>query len=313
MSQHVYLADPDYVAQLHTELADWGRLEQLDDRLFLLSGPARPSAWAVCIWFEVERLPISSIGKAAALLRERGPYWDLHVSAAARRSRLVADKLLRIRDKTWEFPLTWQPKPRGAFTLLSETELLCATRTSRILADGRMPFVEDKQQPPSRAYLKLWEALALLGERPQPGEHCLELGAAPGAWTWTLAAKCGAQVTSIDKAPLDPAIAILPGVTHRQGSAFAIAPQQDPADWLFSDVICYPERLQHLLQRWLDGGGCRRGVLTIKFQGETDFAALREFAQVPGVRLLHLSHNKHEITVLLHPKLSGDWPRPWPY
>ena len=48
--------------------------------------------------------------------------------------------------------------------------------------------------------------------------------------------------------------------------------------------------------RWRDAGLARRFVCTVKFQGETDFAAMREFAAIPGSRLLHLHHNKHELT-----------------
>ena len=58
---------------------------------------------------------------------------------------------------------------------------------------------------------------------------------------------------AVDKAPLDPAVAAMPGVTVRQESAFGLAPE--PADWLFSDVIAYPERLLALVQRWIARGG----------------------------------------------------------
>jgi hypothetical protein len=37
-------------------------------------------------------------------------------------------------------------------------------------------------------------------------------------------------------------------------------------------------------------------VCTVKFQGETDFPAIAELAAIPGARLMHLSHNKHELT-----------------
>ena len=67
-------------------------------------------------------------------------------------------------------------------------------------------------------------------------------------------------------------------------------------DWLFSDVICYPDRLYEWLARWLELGQCRRFVCTVKLQGETDPALLDRFRDVPGSRLLHLSANKHELT-----------------
>jgi 23S rRNA (cytidine2498-2'-O)-methyltransferase len=50
------------------------------------------------------------------------------------------------------------------------------------------------------------------------------------------------------------------------------------------------------VRRWLDTGRARRFVCTLKFQGETDHATARAFAAIRGARLMHLSHNKHELT-----------------
>src|SRR5690606_4355297 len=136
-------------------------------------------------------------------------------------------------------------------------------------------FVEDADGPPSRAYLKLWEAFTRLGVRPAPGERCLDLGASPGGWTWVLA-ELGARVTSVDKAPLDPRVAGRPEVEVRQESAFGLDPAEvGDVDWLFSDVICYPERLLGLVRRWMASGRVRRLVCTVKFQGATDHTTVR--------------------------------------
>jgi len=157
-------------------------------------------------------------------------------------------------------------------------------------------FAENKTAPPNRAYVKLWEALTLAGVRPTPEELCLDLGASPGGWSWALH-ETGARVIAVDKAPLDPKIATLPRLTVLQQSAFALTPQDvGPVDWLCSDVVCYPQRLLALVRRWLDSRLARRFICTIKFQGETDHAAAREFAAIPGSRLMHLHHNKHELT-----------------
>ncbi len=98
-------------------------------------------------------------------------------------------------------------------------------------------------------------------------------------------------------------IARLPGIEYRRASAFALDPLSVGAvDWLFSDVVCYPERLLALVQKWLAAASVRRFVCTVKFQGATDFETARRFAAIPGSRLLHLHHNKHELTWL---KLSS--------
>ena len=112
----------------------------------------------------------------------------------------------------------------------------------------------------------------------------------------------GARVISVDRAPLVPEIAGLPGIEHRRESAFALDPlgvgptAVGPVDWLFSDIVCYPARLLALVERWLAAGICRRFVCTIKFQGETDHATAARFAAIPGSQLRHLFHNKHELT-----------------
>ena len=162
-----------------------------------------------------------------------------------------------------------------------------------------MTFIEDKTGPPNRAYLKLWEALVRLGRWPQPGERCLDLGASPGGWTWVLAG-LGADVVAIDKAPLDPKVAAMPGVEWRGESAFALEPESvGPVDWLFCDIVCYPARLLRLVERWRASGLAKRFVCTIKFQGETDHESAAAFAALPNARVLHLHHNKHELTLFL--------------
>ena len=162
--------------------------------------------------------------------------------------------------------------------------------------------MEDRENPPSRAYLKLYEAFVRQRRWPAPGETCLDLGASPGGWTWLLA-QSGASVVAVDKAPLAAHVARMRNVRWQEGSAFALDPRdQPPVDWLCSDIICYPRRLLGLVQRWLDAGSARNLVCTIKFQGATDHGIVREFAAIPGAQVLHLHHNKHELTFMrLHP------------
>ena len=110
-------------------------------------------------------------------------------------------------------------------------------------------------------------------------------------------AQLGAAVTAVDKAPLDPRIAALPNVDQVIDSAFALEPR--PVDWLVCDVIAYPARTLALLERWLPFA--RHVVCTVKFQGDTDHDTADRIAALPGVRLVHLHHNKHELTVLAGP------------
>ncbi len=288
-----YLAARDYVDDVLAELGD---VVAVHDRLIFAAGPPRPAAWAQNVWFDPVRIKIKSIGDGAKALRAMQRNWALYSFHLHRRAQLIEAQLPPLRPKPVVFPSPLPKAPLGSWTLLDADTIVAAPRCASPFVHGEVEFVENKEAPPNRAYLKLWEAFTLIGAHPRAGERCLDLGASPGGWSWVLQ-QTGAQVIAVDKAPLDPAIARLPRLEFRRQSAFALEPQDvGPVDWLCSDVVCYPERLLGLVRRWLESGLARRFVCTLKFQGATDHATAREFAAIPGSRLLHLHHNKHELT-----------------
>jgi len=287
------LAAGGYVDELADEL---GAVERRHGRLLIASGPPRPAAWASNVWLDPQEIRVASISDAAAKLRKIQRNWALYAPKLYRRATLVQEQLPKVSAKPLVFGTPPPKAPLGSWTLLDAETMLAAPHCTSPFPNGEIGFVEDRSGPPSRAYLKLWEALTLIGSRPGPGETCLDLGSSPGGWTWALQ-RMGAHVVSVDKAPLAPEITRLPGIEHRLESAFALDPcALGPVDWLFSDVVCYPARLLALVERWLAAGTCRRFVCTIKFQGETDHETARRFAAIPGSQLRHLFHNKHELT-----------------
>jgi len=290
-----YLAAEGFEAQLEQEL---GRdsIRGRHGRLLLTSAPPRPAAWAANIWYDPVEIEFESISQAASALRAKQRNWALYPQRLHRRASLIRDKLPHVSAKPLPFPVPLPKAPLGSWTLLDANRLLAAARCSSAFANGAIAFVENKSAPPNRAYLKLWEALTLVDRRPQPGELCLDLGASPGGWTWVLQS-LGARVIAVDRAPLDPDIAALPRVEHRAMSAFALEPRDiGPVEWLCSDIACYPAKLLELVERWLKSGLVRNLVCTIKFQGDTDHEAAARFAAITGSRLMHLHHNKHELT-----------------
>jgi 23S rRNA (cytidine2498-2'-O)-methyltransferase len=289
-----YLAPDGFVEDLVAELGP--AAGPMLGRLALAPGPPRPAAWVANLWYEPQRIDIASIGDGARKLRAIQRNWALYSHAHHRRAALIAEQLPKVSAKPLVFGAPAPAAPLGSWTLLDANTMLAAPRCSSPFPNGEVAFVEDRAAPPSRAYLKLWELFTLTGEKPLPGELCLDLGSSPGGWTWVLQS-LGARVISVDKAPLDARIAALPGVEVRQESAFALEPKKvGGIDWLFSDVVCYPRRLLTLVERWMAAGACRRFVCTLKFQGLTDHETARRFAAIPGSRLLHLHHNKHELT-----------------
>jgi 23S rRNA (cytidine2498-2'-O)-methyltransferase len=260
---------------------------------------AVPSAWAANVWHDCVELPVGSIGKAAQSLRDMQRNWAMYAPVHHRRAALIQERLPHVSAKPITFPAAAPAASLGSWTLLAPDRLLAAPHCSSPFPNGEVAFVEDKSGPPNRAYLKLWEALCRLGRWPKQGERCLDLGASPGGWTWVLA-KLGANVIAVDKAPLDPRIAAMPGVAWRGESAFALDPACiGPVDWLFCDIVCYPARLLRLVERWRASGLVKNFVCTIKFQGATDHEAAAKFGSLPGASVLHLHHNKHELTLLI--------------
>ena len=293
MSITGYLAPEGFLSELQHELGDTAI--ETHERLVLAEGLPRDIAWVANVWRAPQRLAIASIGDAAKQLRAIQRNWALYSFAHHRRAALIAEKLPKVSAKPLAFGDPAPSAPLGSWTLLDNETLLASAACSSPFPNGEANFIEDRA-PPSRAYLKLWEAFTLLGTRPQPGETCLDLGASPGGWSYVLG-KLGARVIAIDKAPLDPGVLALPGVEQRQESAFGLEPRDiGPVDWLFSDVICYPARLLTLVEKFLAAGTVRNFICTIKFQGETDFATQARFAAIPGSRLIHLHVNKHELT-----------------
>ncbi|TXL73704.1 hypothetical protein FHP25_20050 [Vineibacter terrae] len=292
-----YLAADGFLPQLAEELRRGGiRVTAAHDRLLIAEGDAIASAWAANIWHDVQEVAIASIGEAAQRLRAVQRNWAMYAPVHHRRAALIQARLPHVSARPLVFPGALPAAALGSWTLLAPDRLLHAARCSAACPNGEITFAEDRSGPPSRAYLKLWEAFTRLGAWPGPGSRCLDLGATPGGWTWVMA-RLGADVIAIDKAPLDAAVAAMPGVTWRGESAFALDPATfGPVDWLCSDVICYPARLLKLVQRWLAAGNVRHFVCTLKFQGGTDHDTAAAFAAIPGSRLFHAHNNKHELT-----------------
>jgi len=137
--------------------------------------------------------------------------------------------------------------------------------------NGAVPLASDKNAP-SRAFAKLVEAELRLGRRIGPGELCVDLGAAPGSWTYVAVGR-GARVTAIDRSPLRDDLMNHAQVKFQQGDAFRFRPEE-PVDWLLCDVIAAPAPTAELLLQWLERKGCRHFVVTLKLKDEPGVDAL---------------------------------------
>lgn len=293
-----YFSPRGFEAELEKELA----LKKISihakyGRIFVCEKNTKNILWIDDVWEDSQYLKFNSIGEAANHLKQYKVRYTHYTTQNHRRGEFILEKLPAIKQKRIDFMGQISDKPRGIFTLLNENELLFSYQCKSKIPIGEHEFNEDKTNPPSRAYLKLWELFTIHGSAPKPNEVCLDLGSCPGGWTWVLAS-LGCKVISVDKAPLDPRLMNHPQVQYYSESAFGLDPLKfGKVDWLFSDIICYPDKLLGLVQKWRDSGMVKNFACTLKFQGETDYKTMDAFLkEFPGSKIIHLYHNKHEVT-----------------
>ncbi len=308
-----YLAAEGFEQQCEQELHTAGRLTGAPHgRLYLSDAPPIAAAWAADIWLDAEELPVTSIARGASQLRERGANWVCYAPQHRGRSGLIQARLPHFEPRPFDVRDHPPTASLGAWTLLDPHRMLVSTHTASRFPLGVPRLVEHRQGPPSRAYLKLWEATLRLGRRPGPGDWCVDLGASPGGWTWLLR-QWGVPVVAVDRAPLDEQIAADPEVTFVQGSAFALDAHQvtalalqrwgrsGPPTWVLGDIACYPPRLEPLIERWQALTPRPTMILTVKLQGTVNHDEISRLVTHPGASLGHLHHNKHELTLVVDP------------
>ncbi len=303
--QLVFFSDP-YRAELLEELRQAGAVILRETHHYLwIKSTLREFAWAQGIWNGVEQIEMNSITDAQKKMKAISPTWRYYGDLNYRRGELIAENLdLYLETEAYHFTRGVVKKPPPAFTLIEPNLILYSRSLSRPSLNGTLPFKENKTTPPSRAYLKLWEALTLLGDWPNKTQAVVDLGSSPGSWTWALA-KLGASVLSIDRAPLAPSLSEFKNIEFKIGDAFSLKPE--PKDWVFSDVICFPEKLYSAMSAWIASGYCNKFVCSIKFAGAPDWETLNRFKALPHSRVLHLTHNKNEVTWICHPKIRNSF------
>lgn len=296
-----YLAIHKFEKELERELELKGMTSfQKKDRLYLVEGDHGPLIWAQVTAFRLTPIEIISINDGARKLKALGRNWGLFTVDFHRRAQLIQDELPKLKDRAIEFRSPLPQLPMGFWTLWEQNVILATQETTSPFALGEMSFQEDKVMPPSRAYLKLWEFFTVYAPEARTSGTAIDVGSCPGGWTWVLRTMDFDNVISVDKAPIEKRIMDLGKIEFRQESAFGLEPKNfDEIEWFCSDIICYPERLLNLVKRFLDSGKVRNFVCTIKYQAETDWENTLKFLEIPNSQIVHLHHNKHEVTWFL--------------
>jgi 23S rRNA (cytidine2498-2'-O)-methyltransferase len=195
-------------------------------------------------------------------------------------------------------------KARGLFVFFADFGRIFVSREAWLGGQRRMA---DDDAAPSRSYLKVEEAYIVLGREPRPGETVVDLGAAPGGWSYS-AAKRGAQVIAIDNGPLKGGALDHPLITHRMEDAFRFQPAPGTVhDWLFCDLVEEPHHvMQNIAAPWLANGWCRHFVINLKFGHVDSLALLGEIraatspfaTHATNFRIRHLYHDREEFTLV---------------
>lgn len=177
---------------------------------------------------------------------------------------------------------------------------------------GGIPRLRFPAAAPSRSTLKLEEALLTLldaGDRERwlkPGMTAVDLGAAPGGWTWQLVRR-SISVTAVDNGPMDQKLIDSGLVTHLREDGFRYRPPQ-PVDWLVCDMVEQPRKVAARMAEWLAGGWCRQAIFNLKLpmkkrydevqlcRGMVEEAVSRAGKRIEW-RARHLYHDREEITV----------------
>jgi len=176
------------------------------------------------------------------------------------------------------------------------------------------PRLRFPAEAPSRSTLKLAEAFEVfLSPREQElalraGMHAVDLGAAPGGWTWQLVAR-GLQVVAVDNGPMKGGVLGHPSVKHLRTDGFRFRPER-PVEWLVCDMVEQPRRVAELMRDWVREGFARQAIFNLKLPMKIRLDEVRACLQIietgaleNGLRVKlwarQLYHDREEVTVYM--------------
>ena len=204
-------------------------------------------------------------------------------------------------------------KPRLLLTFRSGREVFVglAEADNCALWPMGIPRLRFPHAAPSRSTLKLEEAWHQFiprddwDERLAPAMTAVDLGAAPGGWTWQLVNR-HIRVIAVDNGPMAESLMESGLVVHTQADGFTFKPQK-PVDWMVCDIVEKPARNAALIETWLGEGLCREAVVNLKLPMKQRYAEvtkllqrIAEGLQARGVKVSigckQLYHDREEVT-----------------
>jgi len=167
---------------------------------------------------------------------------------------------------------------------------------------------------PSRSTLKLDEAIqwflpvAQQSKLFKSGMTAVDLGAAPGGWSWQLVQR-GCLVTAIDNGPMQNELMKSGMVEHLKTDAFTYAPEKR-VDWLVCDMAERPLHVSRLIARWFTSKQCSNAIFNLKLPMKKRLNSVQECINLIEQKLIQaniehtiqakqLYHDREEITVCI--------------
>jgi 23S rRNA (cytidine2498-2'-O)-methyltransferase len=167
------------------------------------------------------------------------------------------------------------------------------------------------KEAPSRATLKLEEAWHHFipaddwDARLASGMRAVDLGAAPGGWTWQLVQR-GMYVEAVDNGPMDKNLLETGQVLHILTDGFLYEPKKK-VDWLVCDIVDKPARVTSMIIRWFGKGHCREAVFNLKLPMKQRYLEvkkceeriLKELTALgfdASIQFKQLYHDREEVT-----------------
>lgn len=147
-----------------------------------------------------------------------------------------------------------------------------------------IPRLRMPSDAPSRSTLKLDEAFQVFvpvherEERISSGMNAVDLGAAPGGWTYQLVRR-GMMVQAVDNGPMAESLMDTGQVKHIQEDGFKFRPKKKNVTWLVCDMVEKPARVGELMTSWLLEGDCKEAIFNLKLPMKRRYAAVAEYLQ----------------------------------
>ncbi|MFV9682745.1 23S rRNA (cytidine(2498)-2'-O)-methyltransferase RlmM [Pseudomonas sp. NY15367] len=172
-------------------------------------------------------------------------------------------------------------KPRLLLTFKSGREVFAgvAEADNQAMWPMGIPRLKFPREAPSRSTLKLEEAWHHFIPREQwdqrlaPGMTAVDLGAAPGGWTWQLVNR-EIRVTAVDNGPMAESLMYSGFVVHQRADGFTFRPRH-PVHWMVCDIVEKPARTAAMIETWLGEGLCREAVVNLKLPMKQRYAEVR--------------------------------------